>query len=91
VLDLVFAAERRRVHFEVLGEIRNIDVIAEGRGVRIKRFLRSRYGGRHWRKLKGDALVRLDDGRIRTAEIHWYEAHGIGRKGFKISRLLPEA
>ncbi len=79
------------MHFDVLGEIRNIEVIAEGRGVRINRFLRRTYGGRHWRKLKGDARVRLDDGRIRRAEIHWYEAHGVGRKGFKISRLFPEA
>ena len=79
------------MHFEVLSEIRNIEVIAEGRRVRIKRFLRKRYGGRRWRKLKGTAAVRLDDGRIRTAEIHWYEAHGIGRQGFKISRFFPEA
>lgn len=79
------------MHFEVLGEIRNIEVIAEGRAVRIKRFLRERYGGRRWRKLKGTAAVRLEDGRIRTAEIHWYEAHGIGRTGFKIIHLFPEA
>jgi hypothetical protein len=79
------------VHFEILSEIRSIEVIAEGRGVHIKRFLRERYGGRRWRKLKGSAVVRLDDGRIRTAEIHWYEAHGVGRKGFKIIRLFPEA
>lgn len=78
------------MHFELLGEIRDVEVIAEGRGVRIKRFLRERYGGRRWRKLKGVAVVRLDDGRIRTAEIHWYEAHGVGRTGFKIIRLFAE-
>lgn len=78
------------MHFEVIGPIEHIELIAEGRGVRITRFLRSRYGGRRWRKLKGHAVVRLDDGRIRRAEIHWYEAHGIGRKGFKISRLFPD-
>jgi len=78
------------VHFEVLGEIENIVVIAEGGGVRIQRFLRKMYGGRRWRKMKGDAVVRFDDGRIRRAEVHWYEAHGIGRKGLKISRLLAE-
>lgn len=77
--------------FEVLGEIANIEVIAEGRGVRIKRVLRRMHGGRRWRKMTGDALVRFDDGRIRRAEIDWYEAHGIGRKGFKISRLLADA
>jgi len=53
--------------------------------------LRRRYGGRRWRKLKGTATVRLVDGRIREAEIHWYEAHGVGRKGFKIVRFFPEA
>jgi hypothetical protein len=79
------------VGFEVLGEIENVEVIAEGRGVRIRRFLRRVYGGRRWRKMKGEAVVRLDDGRIRRAEIHWYEAHGIGRKEFKISRVYPAA
>lgn len=79
------------MHFELLGEIRNIEVIAEGGGLRVKRFLRHTYGGRRWRKLKGTATVRLGDGTIREAEIHWYEAHGIGRKGFKVSRLFPEA
>ena len=77
--------------FEVFGEIANIAVIAEGRGVRVKRVLRRMYGGRRWRKMKGDALVRFEDGRIRKAEIHWYEAHGIGRKGLKISYLVAEA
>ena len=77
--------------FEVLGQIENVEVIAEGPGVRIKRFLRKTYGGRRWRKLKGEAVVRFGDGRIFRAEIHWYEAHGIGRKGLKISYLFPEA
>ena len=77
--------------FELLGEIRNIERVARGRGLRVKRFLRQRYGGRRWRKLKGTATVRLVDGRIREAEIHWYEAHGVGRKGFKIVRFFPEA
>ncbi len=77
--------------FELLGEIRNIERVARGRGLRVKRFLRRRYGGRRWRKLKGTATVRLVDGRIREAEIHWYEAHGVGRTGFKIVRFFPEA
>jgi hypothetical protein len=77
------------VHFELLSEIRDIEVIAEGRGIRIQRLLRQRYGGRRWRKLKGLATVLLEDGRIRDAEIHWYEAHGIGRKGLKITRIFP--
>jgi hypothetical protein len=77
------------VHFELLSEISNIEVIAEGRRLRMKRYLRQRYGGRHWRKLKGTATILLDDGRIGEAEIHWYEAHGIGRKGLKITRIFP--
>lgn len=78
------------MNFELLTEIRNIEVIAEGSGVHIARILRKRYGGRHWQKLKGTATVRLEDGTIRQAEIHWYEAHGIGRKRFKIKRTLWE-
>ena len=76
--------------FELLTDISNIEVIAEGSGVRVTRLLRRMYGGRHWRKLKGSATVRLRDGTIRGAEIHWYEAHGVGRKRFKIKRLVPE-
>ena len=78
------------MHFELLSDLRNIEVVAEGGGLRVRRFLRARYGGRRWRKLKGAATVRLDDGRICEAEIHWYEAHGVGRKGFKLARLLPK-
>ena len=70
--------------FELLGEIRNIERVARGRGLRVRRFLRQRYGGRRWRKLKGIATVRLVDGTIREAEIHWYEAHGIGKREVKI-------
>ena len=76
--------------FELLTDISNVEVVAEGGGVRVTRLLRRMYGGRHWRKLKGSATVRLRDGRIREAEIHWYEAHGVGRKRFKIKRLVPE-
>jgi hypothetical protein len=78
------------VDFELLTDISDVEVIAEGSGVRITRVLRRMYGGRYWRKLKGSATVRLRDGRIREAELHWYEAHGIGRKRFKIKRLLSE-
>jgi hypothetical protein len=78
------------VDFELIGEIRHIELIAKGSRLRVRRFLRRRYGGGRWRKLKGIATVRLVDGRIREAEIHWYEAHGVGRTGFKIIRLFPE-
>ncbi|HEY2990575.1 MAG TPA: hypothetical protein VGL11_22855 [Candidatus Binatia bacterium] len=70
--------------FELTGEIRNVRPIAVGRGVRGLARLRKRYGTGRWRKLKGIARVRLIDGTIHTAEVHWYEAHGIGRKELKI-------
>ena len=70
--------------FELVGPISEIQSIALGRGVRERARLRRRYGTGRWRKLKGIARVRLIDGTIHTAEIHWYEAHGIGRKELKI-------
>jgi hypothetical protein len=74
--------------FEIVGDITDIEIIATGRGIRRLRRLRKRHGGRRWRKLKGNATVRLLNGSIRPAEIHWYEAHGVGRKGMKIKRFL---
>jgi hypothetical protein len=74
--------------FEIVGEITNVQVIATGRGIRRLTNLRKRYGGRRWRKLKGDATVRLANGSVRRAEIHWYEAHGVGKRGLKIKRFL---
>jgi hypothetical protein len=70
--------------FKLVGEISDIETIAVGRGVRDRARLRRQYGGSRWRKLKGVASVRLIDGTIRFAEVHWYEAHGIGRKEFKL-------
>ena len=72
------------VDFEIIGEIRNIEPIARGAGVRDRTRLRKYYGQGRWRKLKGFASVRLTDGTVHMAELHWYEAHGIGRKEFKI-------
>jgi hypothetical protein len=74
--------------FAILGEIRNIETIAVGHGVRIGRHLDRIYGKGRWRKIKGTALVRLADGTVCEAEIHWFEAHGIGRKDFKIKRTI---
>ena len=74
--------------FTILGEIKNIDIIASGQGVFIRRYLERTYGRGRWRKMKGIATVELPDGSICKAEIHWYEAHGIGRKDFKIKRLI---
>ncbi len=69
--------------FEVIGEIAGIDVIARGPGIRDLPRLNRQYGKGKWRKLKGYALVRLQNGRERMAELHWYEAHGIGRREMK--------
>jgi len=76
------------VYFEIVGDIIQIETIAAGRGVRRLARLRRRYGTGRWRKLKGVAMVRLAGGRMRQAEVHWYEAHGVGRGGFKIKRFL---
>ena len=76
------------MHFEVVGEVNEVEVIATGRGIRRLKSLRKRHGGRRWRKLKGIATVRLTTGSIRKAEVHWYEAHGVGRKGWKIKRFV---
>ncbi len=78
------------MYFEIVGEVSKIEVMAAGRGVRRLRFLRRRYGGRHWRKMKGIATVRLESGSVRRAEVHWYEAHGVGRRGWKVKRFLDE-
>jgi hypothetical protein len=70
--------------FKILGELREITVIATGTGIRDRARLRKVYGRGRWRKLKAVASVRLPDGTIRLAEVHWYEAHGIGKKEFKL-------
>ncbi len=77
--------------FEVVGRITNVDVIASGAGVRLRRYLRRVYGRGNWRKLKGIATVRLPNGTLRKVELHWHEAHGIGRRDLKIKRYLEEA
>jgi hypothetical protein len=74
------------VGFEIVGEVTAIEVIAAGKKLRRMRELRERYGKGRWRKLKGIAKVRLPSDTIHTAEIHWYEAHGVGRRALKIKR-----
>jgi len=73
---------------EILGEIRDIETIATGRGVYIRLYLDRTHGKGRWRKRKGRATVQLADGTVGEAEIHWFEAHGVGRKDFKIKRIL---
>ena len=76
--------------FEILGPVRKVETIATGRAIRQLRRLRRRYGKGRWRKRKGVATVRLQDGTVHTAEIHWYEAHGIGRRELKIKFPLMD-
>ncbi len=72
------------VDFEIVSGITEIETIAVGKGIRDRARLQKQYGRGRWRKLKGVAQVRLPSGTIRLAEIHWYEAHGIGKKEFKL-------
>lgn len=69
--------------FEIVSEISEIEIIAVSRSIRDVARLRKQYGRGRWRKMKGVALIQLRNGRIRLAEIHWYEANGIGKKEFK--------
>ena len=76
------------MHFEVIGDIGNIETIAVGGRIRDIMRLRRQFGPGRWRKLKGVAQVRLASGNVRLAELHWYEAQGIGRKKIKIKKFL---
>lgn len=76
------------MNFEIIGKIESIETIATRNSIRELVRLRQQYGSGRWRKLKGVATVYLVDGTITKAEIHWYEAHGIGKKKFKIKRYL---
>jgi hypothetical protein len=76
------------MHFEILGEIQWTETIASGRSIRELRRLNRIYGKTTWRKLKGIAKIRLEDGTVRLVELHWYEGHGKGRKETKIKKYL---
>ena len=76
--------------FKIVGNISDVEIIATGKGIRESRRLRKVYGGRRWRKMKGIATIELADGTIWMAELHWYDAHGVGSKEFKIKRILDE-
>jgi hypothetical protein len=71
------------MEFDILGDITVLETIATGRGIRDLRRLQRSYGKGRWRKMKGTARIRLRSGDVRVAEIHWYEAHGIGKREFK--------
>lgn len=76
------------MNFEILGKISSIEIIAAGKSVREYKRLMKFYGSGRWRKLKGISSIKLHDGTIHLAELHWYEAHGIGKKEIKIKRIL---
>ena len=76
------------MHFDIIGEIENVEAIAVGSRIRELPRLEKMYGSGRWRKMKGEATIRLRNSRVVRAEIHWYEAHGIGKKEFKRKRYL---
>lgn len=76
------------MYFEILGSVRNVETFAVGSAIRDLSRLRRTYGRGRWRKRKGTATVRLADGTVLEAELHWYEATGIGRKEVRIKRVL---
>jgi hypothetical protein len=74
--------------FELIDQIKDVEVIAVGKAIRELGRIEKRHGKGRWRKLKGTAEVRLPDGTVTVAEVHWYEAHGKGRFEMKIKRLI---
>lgn len=77
-----------RHDFEYLSDIYDIEIIAKGKGVKIRHYLQQKYGSGRWRKLKGKAIIQYLDGKVVEAEIHWFEATGIGRVEDKAIRDL---
>ena len=78
------------MHFEVIGDVDGVETFATGRRIRELKRLKKVYGTGKWRKRKGFARIRLEDGSEHLAELHWYEASGIGRKEMKIKQLIRE-
>jgi hypothetical protein len=76
------------MYFKIKGEIREIETIATGHGIRNLNRLNKVYGRANWKKLKGFCQVQLENDKIIGAEVHWYEGHGIGKKELKIKRYL---
>ncbi|HEV8434452.1 MAG TPA: hypothetical protein VGR95_13640 [Thermoanaerobaculia bacterium] len=74
--------------FELISELRSIEVIATGHGIRDLHILVKRFGPGNWRKLKGVAAVRFANGTVAEAELHWYEVHGIGKRWLKVKRVI---
>ena len=76
------------MNFDIIDTISEIETIAKGPGIRELNRLKKCYGPGKWKKMKGIARIRLRSGNIRLAELHWYEAHGIGKKEIKRKRYL---
>ena len=76
------------MYFEIVGAVSNVQTIAAGRKIRQLGRLTKLYGAGRWRKMKGDALIRLASGELRRAELHWYEAHGVGKRNMKFKRYV---
>ena len=76
--------------FELVGSIADVAVIASGPGIRVRSRLRKAYGQGRWHKMTGTATVRLPNGALRAVELHWYEAHGFGKRDLKTKRYLDE-
>ena len=76
------------MNFDIIDEITEIETVAKGPGIRELNRLRKSYGHGNWKKMKGIAHIRLPSGKIHLAELHWYEAHGIGKKEVKRKRHL---
>ena len=83
-----FKHQRIMMSFDIISDIVDIETIAAGHAIKELSRLKKQYGAGRWRKLKGVAMIRLGNGRIRRAELHWYEAHGMGKKEFKRKRYL---
>jgi uncharacterized protein YfaT (DUF1175 family) len=73
---------------ELISDLTKIEVIAVNLSIRELQKLKKQFGGKRWRKLKGIGFVRFPNGEVRQAELHWYEAHGIGKKKLKVKRIL---
>jgi len=73
---------------DILSEIMHVEVIAKGSSVKIRKKLEKLYGRGNWKKMKGVAKVRLSDNSVKLAEIHWFEAHGIGKRNIKVKYYL---
>ena len=74
--------------FDILGDVRGVDIIAAGHGIRDLAILTKLFGRGNWRKLKGFVTVRFANGTMAEAEVHWYEAHGIGKRWVKVKRVI---